>query len=248
MGKTIEVKVTVQDEKPYVLIYLAGPITNVSRTQALRWRDTVSVCVCALKDESIVTFDPAAAFRVTDAGLDNDRLIRGIQAVDNYILTNSSLVLARCIKGVGSKGTDLELVLAYNYRIPVFLWGSDTRYMKEHLLELGWDAKTVDKTPMAEDFFDIMTLLKEHLLSRSPLPDNVRYRAWGHYQWGHSFSGRAAGTSPAPMVPGHSWQASGAGTLPAGSAVHIEDLTEYTTDARSDMHIGEPTKDTTDAG
>lgn len=248
MGKAIEVEITVQDETPYVLIYLAGPIANVSRTQALRWRDVVSVCICALKDESIVTFDPAAAFRVTDAGLDNDRLIRGIQAVNNYILTDSSLVLARCIKGVESKGTDLELVLANNYRIPVFLWGSDTCYMREHLLELGWDAKTVDKTPMAEDFFDIMTLLKEHLLSKPPFPNSDRYRAWGHYHWGHSFPARAAGTGPAPMVPGHAWQASGVGTLPAGSAMHIGDPPKDTTDAGLAMHIGDLTEDTTDAG
>lgn len=108
-----------------ILIYLAGPITGVSREKARGWRRRFAdVLLYRLLMEdwtgpAVVIYDPASAFSVSAM---NDATWGVAMRVDLEAIRMATIVIAQFLPGIKSRGTDCELAhaLALGKRIVAF--------------------------------------------------------------------------------------------------------------------------------
>lgn len=123
-----------EDTRPTPIIYLAGAIKNVEYEAGIVWRGAVA---SQLKEQSIVTFNPAVAWlgqRATTAGPHGGDLIRRIQAVDDAAVLHCDGMVV-CYQGVESVGTDHEIQLALDLNKPMWIYKQSQKRFTEWLQE-----------------------------------------------------------------------------------------------------------------
>ncbi len=102
-----------------MLVYLAGPVDGAQRQEALDWREGMSQ---RLNQAGISTFSPAHAFSVIYFGGNipsNKATARAVTGINQYAISQSSVVLAYLPKDRVTIGTIREIEYAVSIGKPV---------------------------------------------------------------------------------------------------------------------------------
>ena len=118
------------------LVYLAGPIDQVSIEAARGWRRSFTNHL--MNPPGLATvFDPAAAFTVLDANKPHD--LSTVIAIDDFALSKADVVVVLRKIGAASKGTDREISAALTRKTPIVVYavGYWVSEIRQWLLRLG---------------------------------------------------------------------------------------------------------------
>lgn len=102
-----------------MIVYLAGPIDQVTRAEATAWRTAVAE---ALRKKGVAVFDPAAAFRCDLEGSvpsGNEKFIAEID-LEAVAMADALFVLEA---EKPTCGTYVEVGVAWSHNVPIVVWG-----------------------------------------------------------------------------------------------------------------------------
>lgn len=132
---------------PIRVVYLAGPIDAISRTDALGWRDQIAGL---LSREDITSYNPCAAF--TNGHLQTAEVI---DRINRTAVQSCDAVIARFTDKAPSVGTPREIELAKALHKPVVVWADDEKF-KRHLaafdVDVVYSAEAAVRTLLRNEF------------------------------------------------------------------------------------------------
>lgn len=104
-----------------MIVYLAGPIQNISPEDATKWRKQAKEY---LEKMGIGCLDPTLGKDLTKREYNLSEIKRDIIKTDKRNILKSDMVLADISRDCIMNGTAMEIMFAYMNHIPVVAWGT----------------------------------------------------------------------------------------------------------------------------